>query len=153
MKKAGILALASVMMLSVILTAGCSKKEKEEEAATSSVVEKIPVEEAAPIEEPEEAEEETEEADSGEAKEVPEGMYLSELTGEPIDESELPNLWQSFYRADKSRSRSQGRFGLGLSICKAILELHRAPYGVINRENGVTFWFEIPKAPDDSETE
>ena len=52
MKKAGILALASVMMLSVILTAGCSKKEKEEEAATSSVVEKIPVEEAAPIEEP-----------------------------------------------------------------------------------------------------
>ena len=87
MKKAGILALASVMMLSVILTAGCSKKEKEEEAATSSVVEKIPVEEAAPIEEPEEAEEETEEADSGEAKEVPEGLYLSELTGEPIDEA------------------------------------------------------------------
>ena len=87
MKKAGILALASVMMLSVILTAGCSKKEKEEEAATSSVVEKIPVEEAAPIEEPEEAEEETEEANSGEAKEVPEGMYLSELTGEPIDEA------------------------------------------------------------------
>lgn len=74
-------------------------------------------------------------------------------TGEPIDESELPNIWQSFYRADKSRSRSQGRFGLGLSICKAILELHRAPYGVINRENGVTFWFEIPKAPDESETE
>lgn len=69
-------------------------------------------------------------------------------TGQPIDENELPNIWQSFYRADKSRSRSQGRHGLGLSICKAILELHQAPYGAENKEDGVAFWFEIPKAEE-----
>ncbi len=74
-------------------------------------------------------------------------------TGRPIDESELPNIWQSFYRADKSRSRSQGRFGLGLSICKAIFELHGTAYGAENREDGVTFWFEIPKAPDEPKEE
>ena len=70
-------------------------------------------------------------------------------TGRPIEEDELSNIWQSFYRADKARSRSQGRFGLGLSICKAILELHGAPYGVENRENGVAFYFEIEKAKNE----
>ena len=67
-------------------------------------------------------------------------------TGRPIEEEELPNIWLSFYRADKAHSRAQGRYGLGLSISKAILDLHEAPYGVENKEDGVAFYFEIQKA-------
>jgi signal transduction histidine kinase len=36
----------------------------------------------------------------------------------------LPHLFEPFYRADVSRSRKTGGFGLGLSICKAIVDAH-----------------------------
>lgn len=36
----------------------------------------------------------------------------------------LPHLFEPFYRADASRSRKTGGFGLGLSICKAIIDAH-----------------------------
>ncbi|MCR4563392.1 MAG: HAMP domain-containing histidine kinase [Clostridiales bacterium] len=67
-------------------------------------------------------------------------------TGEHIRNEDIDNIWQSFYRADKSRSRSQGRFGLGLSIVSAICNLHETEYGVENVENGVRFYFDIKKA-------
>lgn len=67
-------------------------------------------------------------------------------TGKNISQEDLPNIWSSFYRADKAHSRAGGRFGLGLSFVKSIQELHNNDYGVINRENGVTFWFDISKA-------
>ena len=64
-------------------------------------------------------------------------------TGEHIKSEDIDNIWQSFYRADKSRSRSQGRFGLGLSIVSAICNLHETEYGVENVEGGVRFYFDI----------
>ena len=67
-------------------------------------------------------------------------------TGEHIRSEDIENIWQSFYRADKSRSRSQGRFGLGLSIVSAICNLHETDFGVENVENGVRFYFDIKKA-------
>lgn len=67
-------------------------------------------------------------------------------TGEHIKDDDINNIWQSFYRADKSRSRKQGRFGLGLSIVSAICNLHSTEYGVENVENGVRFFFDIKKA-------
>lgn len=67
-------------------------------------------------------------------------------TGEHIKDDDINNIWQSFYRADKSRSRKQGRFGLGLSIVSAICNLHGTEYGVENVEDGVRFFFEIKKA-------
>ena len=67
-------------------------------------------------------------------------------TGEQIASEDLEQIWTSFYRADKARSRKEGRFGLGLSIVKAAQELQNLQYGVINHENGVEFWFDILRA-------
>lgn len=65
----------------------------------------------------------------------------------PIPEEELPRLWDSFYRLDKSRERSRRESGLGLSIVKSNMELLGGGYGVENMEGGVRFWAEFPKSP------
>jgi signal transduction histidine kinase len=44
--------------------------------------------------------------------------------GEGIPASELPHLFEPFYRPDTSRSRKTGGYGLGLSLCKAIVDAH-----------------------------
>ena len=67
-------------------------------------------------------------------------------TGKHIGDKDIDKIWTSFYRADKSLSRSQGRFGLGLAIVAAIQQLHGMGYGVENVENGVEFWFDVKKA-------
>ena len=64
-------------------------------------------------------------------------------TGEPIADEDIGKIWDSFYRADKSHSRKEGRFGLGLSIVSEIQKLHQAAYGVENRDGGVAFWFDV----------
>ncbi|MBP3697036.1 MAG: HAMP domain-containing histidine kinase [Clostridia bacterium] len=66
-------------------------------------------------------------------------------TGMHIADGDMPELWDSFYRADKSHARSENRFGLGLSIVKGIMINHKCRFGVQNVENGVSFSFEIPK--------
>lgn len=66
-------------------------------------------------------------------------------TGEHIADEDIPELWDSFYRADKSHKRSENRFGLGLSIVKGIMMNHKCSCGVKNVENGVSFTFEIAK--------
>lgn len=64
--------------------------------------------------------------------------------GKGISKEELPNIWDRYYKIDKSHKRANVGSGIGLSIVKAILELHKAKYGVIsNLEKGSTFWFEL----------
>ena len=64
-------------------------------------------------------------------------------TGEPIPDKDIENIWNKFYKVDKARTREYGGSGIGLSIVKAIMELHDQKCGVINREDGVEFWFEL----------
>ena len=80
------------------------------------------------------------------ASETPSSVLVSVFnTGNHIPEEEMPNLWQSFYRADKAHSREEGRFGIGLSIVKAIQQLHSMPYSVENVDGGVVLGFYIKK--------
>lgn len=67
-------------------------------------------------------------------------------TGNPIPDEALPNLWTKFYKVDKARTREYGGSGIGLSIVKAIMEMHHKACGVKNHENGVEFWFTLDTA-------
>jgi signal transduction histidine kinase len=61
-----------------------------------------------------------------------------------IPEENLDKLWNSFYREDKSRTRtSQNNVGLGLYIVRTIMNAHHGSYGVRNKENGVEFWISL----------
>ena len=44
--------------------------------------------------------------------------------GRGMEPEELSKITEAFYRVDKSRSRQQGGAGLGLALCKQIVELH-----------------------------
>lgn len=44
--------------------------------------------------------------------------------GRGMEHEELTKITEAFYRVDKARSRSQGGAGLGLALCKQIVELH-----------------------------
>ncbi|MED0979714.1 HAMP domain-containing sensor histidine kinase [Bacillus paramycoides] len=68
-----------------------------------------------------------------------------ENKGARIEEEQLDKIWDRFYRVDAARQRSQGGTGLGLAISKNILELHDAEYGAKNTEDGVLFYFYLPK--------
>lgn len=70
-------------------------------------------------------------------------IYFSiENESPPLSEEALEKVWETFYRTEQSRT-TKGT-GLGLPICKAIIELHRGTYGVKNTTNGVEFSFTLP---------
>lgn len=56
---------------------------------------------------------------------TPEGCLLKiRDNGRGIPEEALKHLTEAFYRVDKARSRQQGGVGLGLSLCRKIVEVH-----------------------------
>ncbi|MDD5073227.1 MAG: ATP-binding protein [Candidatus Omnitrophica bacterium] len=68
-------------------------------------------------------------------------------TGVGIPESDLPRVFERFYRVDKARSRQLGGTGLGLSIVKHIVQSHGGQVWVKSEPGrGSTFSFTIPKA-------
>lgn len=69
-----------------------------------------------------------------------------ENEGEHIEEKEMENIWEKFYRIEKSRNRGMGGTGLGLAISKNILMLHDSKFGAVNTEKGVKFYFTLQKA-------
>ncbi len=63
-------------------------------------------------------------------------------SGKNIPDDLIDNIWMSFFKVDKARTRAYGGTGLGLSIVKAIQKAHNNSYGVLNKDEGVLFWFE-----------
>jgi two-component system, OmpR family, sensor histidine kinase VicK len=67
-------------------------------------------------------------------------------TGPGIPADDLPHLFQKFYRVDNSATRTIGGTGLGLFICKKIVELY---HGTIWAEStvgkGSTFFINLPR--------
>jgi len=68
-----------------------------------------------------------------------------ENSGSHIPEEDLEKVWDKFYKVDKAHTRSYGGNGIGLSIVKAIMDLHGGKCGVVNTDEGVKFWFELVK--------
>lgn len=64
-------------------------------------------------------------------------------TGNNIKEEDLNRIWNRFYKVDESRNREDGGTGIGLSFVKAIMNNYGNNYGVINKEDGVEFYFEL----------
>ena len=64
-------------------------------------------------------------------------------TGNNIPEEHLDKIWGRFYKEDTSRNRTDGGTGIGLALVKAIMNNYKNDYGVINKENGVEFYFEL----------
>lgn len=69
-----------------------------------------------------------------------------------IEEKDLANIWDRYYKVDREHVRSSSGSGLGLSIVRSILEEHHAKYGVSSVPGeGSTFWFELPSAKQGGE--
>ena len=56
-------------------------------------------------------------------------------SGTGISPEDLKNIFEPFYRADRSRSRNTGGFGLGLSICKKIIDAHKGELIITSKVN------------------
>ena len=69
--------------------------------------------------------------------------------GYGISEEHLPRIFERFYRTDQARSRKAGGSGLGLSICKHILEAHNQTVHVRSKPDvGSSFGFTLPAKKD-----
>jgi heavy metal sensor kinase len=66
-------------------------------------------------------------------------------SGRGIAAEDLPHIFERFYRADRSRSRPEGRTGLGLAISKAIVDAHGGSIEVASSEEGTVFTLRLPR--------
>lgn len=71
-------------------------------------------------------------------------VYLEiENTGVTIDKKYLDEIFNPFFRIEKSRSRKTGGSGLGLYLVSRILKSHGYYYNLNNKENSVVFTIEF----------
>ena len=69
--------------------------------------------------------------------------------GSGISEDHLPRIFERFYRTDMARNRKVGGSGLGLSICKHIIEVHGQTIHVRSKiDVGSTFGFTLQSKKD-----
>ncbi|MHA6203579.1 heavy metal sensor histidine kinase [Dyella soli] len=83
---------------------------------------------------------------------VDDGVTVSVANEGPgIDAAHLDQLFDRFYRVDRSRSDSASSTGLGLSIVKSIMELHGGQVTVSSQLQGITcftLWFPRSTGPE-----
>lgn len=56
--------------------------------------------------------------------------------GVGISEEQIPYLFEPFYRVDRSRSRETGGYGLGLHLCKRIMDAHQGRIEIQSNPTG-----------------
>lgn len=67
-------------------------------------------------------------------------------TGPGIPADDLPHLFQKFYRVDNSATRTIGGTGLGLFICRKIVELYNGRIWVESKTGeGSSFYINLPR--------
>jgi two-component system, OmpR family, sensor histidine kinase VicK len=67
-------------------------------------------------------------------------------TGGGIPTEDIPHLFQKFYRVDSSATRTVGGTGLGLFICRKIVELYNGKIWVESQlGKGSTFFINLPR--------
>jgi two-component system sensor histidine kinase VicK len=67
-------------------------------------------------------------------------------SGAGIPPEDIPHLFQKFYRVDNSTTRTVGGTGLGLFICRKIIELYNGRIWVESEFNkGSTFFINLPR--------
>ncbi len=77
------------------------------------------------------------------------GQWVFRVTdsGSGIPESELPYVFDRFYRGRNAKADQTHGVGVGLCMCKNIIEAHDGNIGIKNNpEGGVTAWFALPVA-------
>ncbi len=68
-------------------------------------------------------------------------------TGHGISAEDLEHIFERFYRADDSRTRNTGGFGLGLSIARELLEAMGGSLSATSQPGlGSTFWISLRRA-------
>lgn len=68
--------------------------------------------------------------------------------GKVIPAEELPHVFERFYRVEQSRNAKTGGTGLGLTIAKNIVELHRGKISVTSDLSGTAFIVQLPRTLD-----
>ncbi|OJU11292.1 MAG: hypothetical protein BGN88_15035 [Clostridiales bacterium 43-6] len=69
-----------------------------------------------------------------------------ENEGEPIPIYDMYKIWNSFFKGDASRTRTDNSTGIGLTIAKHFLDLHGAKYDCENTKTGVKIWFSMKRS-------
>ena len=69
-------------------------------------------------------------------------------TGAGIDEKDQPHIFKRFYQGSSGKNMARGGVGIGLSMCRRIVELHGGQIGIIRskRGEGTVIEFTLPKA-------
>jgi signal transduction histidine kinase len=78
-------------------------------------------------------------------RKVERAIFRISDNGAGIPAEAMPQLFERFFRADKSRSRATGNTGLGLAISKAIVEVHGGTINVTSKPSqGAEFVIDLP---------
>lgn len=74
-------------------------------------------------------------------------LYVRNSSEEKLQQDQLEKLFERFYRADKSRNREKGSYGLGLAIAKSITQQHHGKIAAHSTAEGeVVFTVTLPWA-------
>lgn len=71
-------------------------------------------------------------------------VFVISNSGSVIAPEELENIFERFYKIDKSRGLDSSSFGLGLHIVKSIVEMHGGDIKAVSKDNQTKFIVKLP---------